>query len=730
MGQVIVASVRLPVSMTRQADGSWRAEQSPGGLVSALRPVLKERKNIWLGWPGTVVDVAEQSAVEKALKAHGASPLFLSEEELEGFYEGFSNGVLWPLLHGLPSRARFVRREWEVYRRVNERFADAIKEVVGPGDVVWVHDYQLALVPEMLRARGVHCAVGYFLHVPFPSAEIYRSLPARAEILSGLLGADLIGFHDYSYVRHFRSACLRVLGLESEAESLRHRSRTVSFGVLPIGIDPDEIDRMREGEVANAELAQLTESYAGKKLVVGVDRLDYTKGIPEKLLAFEELLTNHPQWRERVVLVQVAAPSRTGVEEYQQLKRELDELVGRINGAFGTPSYTPIVYVNQNVPRERLVGLYAAADVALVTPVRDGMNLVALEYVAARGDHPGTLVLSEFTGAAHSMAGAKLVNPHDPQAVSDTLHEALSAKAPSEESFRHMRAFVRHNTAEFWAKRFLALLESLCEVSSVSSQVLRLDEPPLAAKVNAAQSPLILLDYDGTLRRFEKEPDAASPEPRTLAVLERLAKLGTVYIVSGRFSQTLEEWLGHLPIGLVGEHGLGEKHSGENWVFHDLDPEQLFQHIEPLMQDFVERTPGSSLEKKRAGLAWHYRAVEPEFGMLRAMDLITSLESQIHRQPLNILRGNRVVEVRHEGVSKGRALERLLQRYPESDFVFCAGDDRTDEEMMQAVPAAWLERTVRAWVGWRNPLAEYWVDSPSSLVGQLEVLATMWEKRG
>ncbi len=724
-----MASVRLPVSMARQPDGSWLADQSPGGLVAALRPVMKERDHVWLGWPGTVVEGREQAAVEVALRAHGASPLFLSEEEVEGFYEGFSNSVLWPLFHGFPSRARFQRRDWETYQRVNERFAAAIQEVVQPGDVIWVHDYQLALVPEMLRARGVSCHVGYFLHIPFPSAEIYRSLPARAELLKGLLGADLIGFHDYSYVRHFRSACLRVLGMESEAESLRYRSRTVHFGVLPIGIDAEEIDEMRNGDVAQAELAQLVGGYAGKKLVVGVDRLDYTKGLPEKLLAFEELLTSYPEWQGQAVLVQVAAPTRTGVEEYQQLKREVDELVGRINGAFGTSSYTPVVYVNQNIPRERLVGLYAAADVALVTPVRDGMNLVALEYVAARGDHPGALVLSEFTGAAHSMAGARLVNPHDPQAVSDALHAALSEPEPSSESFSHMRAFVRHNTAGFWAKRFLALLESLPDANNAHAQVLRLDAPPLASKVQAAQRPLLLLDYDGTLRRFEKEPDAAKPEARTLAVLERLAALATVYIVSGRLAATLEGWLGHLPLGLIGEHGLGEKHPGGQWEYHEADAALLFENVEPMMRDFVERTPGSSLERKRAGLAWHYRAVEPEFGMLRAMDLITSLEAHLQRHPLNILRGNRVVEVRHEGVSKGKALERLIERHRDADFMLCAGDDRTDEEMLQAVPRDWLDRSVRCWVGWRNPTAEYWVDSPHSLIGQLEVLASMWERR-
>jgi trehalose 6-phosphate synthase/phosphatase len=477
--------------------------------------------------------------------------------------------------------------------------------------------------------------------------------------------------------------------------------------------------------MAQAELDQLSEAYAGKKIVVGVDRLDYTKGIPEKLVAFEEFLTTYPDLRQKVVLVQVASPSRTGVEEYQQLKRDVDELVGRINGAFGTASHTPVVYLNQHVARERLVGFYAAADVALVTPIRDGMNLVALEYVAARGDTPGTLILSEFTGAAHSMAGARLVNPHDAQAVCSALHDSLTAAEPNAEAFHHMRAFVRQNTSVRWATRFLDRLDKIPDSTSLAAQLLRLDATPLRQKIADVRQPLAILDYDGTLRDFAKEPNAATPERLLLAVLEQLAQVATVYIVSGRRWKTLDRWLGHLPIGLVGEHGVGVRHAGKPWEFCELDSEFLSEDVEPLMRDFVDRTPGSSLERKRAGLTWHYRAVEPEFGLLRATELMAQLESQVSRQPLHVMRGNRVVEVRHEGVSKGKALERLLQRHPEADFLLCAGDDRSDEEMLQAIPANWADRVVRCWVGWRNPIAEYWVESPTALVAQLEALASL-----
>lgn len=736
--KLIVASARLPVTMSHRHD-VWSVQPSTGGLVTALKSVAERRPFTWLGWPGSHVPEADHAAVARELALHGSAPVFIPKGEIPGFYEGFSNRVLWPLFHALSERIHFDRSAWRTYQKVNQRFADAIMQQAGPGDEVWIHDYQLALVPELLRKRGLACPIGFFLHIPFPSAQTYRSLAVRDEILHGMLGADLIGFHSYEYVSHFRAACLRVLGVESDPGALRLPSHQVQLGVLPIGIDPAEVAALCASDEAQAELARLRATYAGKQIVIGVDRLDYTKGIPEKLKAFGELLSKHPKLRERVVLIQIAAPSRTEVKEYQSLKREVDELVGRVNGRYGCASHTPVVYVNQAYSRARLAGVYQAASVALITPVRDGMNLVALEYIAARRHLGGTLILSEFAGAAHFLAGARLVNPYNTEQVAHELAVALEspARASSELSRRTqlpslatMLEFVDNNTSMRWANRFLDRLEETASGARTSFQRLATNAEPLASKIRGAQRPLMLLDYDGTLRAFVNDPAMASPDPRILSTLGRLAGLATVYVISGRSAAVLDEWLGGLPIGLVCEHGLGIKPVGEDWEQREQPSiDALRRVLDPLFLDFMARTPGSRVEYKRGGMAWHYRAADPEFGAFQAGELLGLLDDALKRRPFNVLKGNRVIEVRHELASKGRATAEILRRHPKSDLLFCAGDDRTDEEMMDAIPKAWAERSITCWVGSAHSRARYWVDSNHALLDELEHIAGIWSAR-
>jgi trehalose 6-phosphate synthase/phosphatase len=464
---LLIASARLPVSLVRRAggegSGAWEVTESPGGLAVALRSLASERPVTWVGWPGAAVPAAEREEVSSRLeRSKGVVPVFLDQNEVVGWYEELSNRLLWPLCHAMPVASRVAADAWEQYVAVNQRFADAIAGRARPGDTVWVHDYQLALVPEMLRRRGLGCSIGFFLHIPFPAAETFRTLPMRAEILSGILGADFIGFHCPEYVTHFKSSSEVILGVRSESDRLVLPGRRVQLGAVPIGIDPDEIEEIaRRPEVAAEHLA-LRERFRGRTVIVGVDRLDYTKGLPRRLAAFEEMLEKDPQLADKVVFIQIASPSRTAVAEYQNLKREVDEIAGRIAGKFGGPTRSPLVYVCQHVPRERLIPLYRLADIALVTPLRDGMNLVCLEYVAAR-DRAGTLILSEFAGAAPFLPGAVLVNPHDTSQMATTLADAVRrtrTSGASDESFASMRRFVDGNTASVWAERFLARLEA------------------------------------------------------------------------------------------------------------------------------------------------------------------------------------------------------------------------------------------------------------------------------
>ena len=728
--RLIVASARLPVTLAHRGE-TWRATRSTGGLVTALKSVAERRPFLWLGWPGAHVPETERASVSKELSKHGSIPVFIGKSDIDGFYERLSNRVLWPLFHNLLDRSHYDLSGWKSYQKVNELFAEAIVATARPGDVVWVHDYQLALVPELLRRAGLRAPVGFFLHIPFPSAETYRTLPVRKEILRGILGADLVAFHSYEYVSHFGSACLRVLGAEIEPEAVRLASRRVQLRVLPIGIDPTEVRQMLDSEEAQQQLDNLRTAYPGMRIVVGVDRLDYTKGIPEKLLAFEELLRQHSRWRGKVVLIQVAAPSRTGVSEYQALKRQVDELVGRINGRYGTASYTPVIYINQSLSREKLTGLYRGADVALVTPVRDGMNLVALEYVAARSDLGGTLILSEFAGAAHCLPGAKLVNPYSVPEVAQVLAEVLKDPTPSRSGFEHMQRFVNENTSMRWANRFLDCLEQTGSDGQSESRMLDVKVSPIHDRVQSARSPLLLLDYDGTLRPFVVDPATAAPSRRIAEVLQSLSRVARVYVVSGRSQQVLEQWLGMLGVGLVCEHGLGMREPGGKWELRaKVSITKLRRTVDPLLEDFVARTPGSTIEYKNAGIAWHYRGADPEYGGFHANELLLLLEGLLKRRPFGVLRGNRVVEIRHERVSKGRAALDILGRNPSADFLLCAGDDRTDEEMMEALPDAWQDQAVTVWVGNRNARARYWVESSEDLLEQLAYLAQSWARRG
>ena len=730
--RLVVASARLPVSVSRRAassGGGWQVSASPGGLATALRAVAGRRPFVWVGWPGAAVPEEDRGALARDIEelGSGAVPVFVAEKEVAGWYEELSNRVLWPLLHSLPAPMRVAPGAWQRYVEVNQAFADAIARLARPGDTIWVHDYQLALVPNLLRRRELDCAIGYFLHIPFPASETFRTLPMREEVLRGILGADFIGFHSYEYVAHFRSSLLRILGVESDPEHVALPTHHARMGALPIGIEPDEIAEVARRPAVEAELAELRASYRGRKVVLGVDRLDYTKGLPQKLIAFEELLEKNPHLRDKVVFIQVASPSRTGVAEYQRLRRQIDELVGRVSGRFSSPAGSPLVYINQHLPRERLVPLYRLADVALVTPLRDGMNLVCLEYIAARGDEPGSLVLSEFTGAAQCLSGAVLVNPYNTGEVADALAAALQAEPNG--GFAHMREFVASNTSVAWAERFLDRLEATRLEFGGQVRRFRAGDREVEERCAAARRPLLLLDYDGTLQPHVRLPEQAAPAPRVRELLADAAALARTYVVSGRSAEVLDSWLGGLPVGLVSEHGLSIKHPDGTWSEPPrTDGRVLAEVVEPLFRDFCDRTPGSRIERKAASIAWHYRGSDPRLGVWRANEMSAQLGARLQGQPYSVLSGSRVVEVRHVDITKGAAARQILAANPDSDLVLCAGNDRTDEDMFAELVASGAP-SIRVYVGGSNTSAEYFVETPAELVAELEAILELWRNR-
>jgi len=461
-GNVLVVSNRIPVTLKKTDDGQYQYNMSSGGLVTALQGLKKTSTFQWFGWPGWEVPEEDQAKVAKDLdERFNASPVFLNDEVAELHYNGFSNSILWPLFHYHPGEINFDENAWAAYNEANRAFAAEILKHVKDGDVVWVHDYHLMLLPELLRdeiqKRGIkNVKLGFFLHTPFPSSEIYRILPVRQEILTGVLSCDLIGFHTYDYARHFLSSVERILGVNTLPNGVEYNGRYVNVGAFPIGIDVDNFTEGLKKPDVIKRMTALKETFKDTKIIVGVDRLDYIKGVPQKLHAFEVFLNEHPEWIGKVVLVQLAVPSRGDVEEYQSLRATVNELVGRINGTFGTVEFVPIHFMHKSIPFDELISLYGVSDVCLVSSTRDGMNLVSYEYIACQEELKGSLILSEFTGAAQSLNGALIVNPWNTDELSQAIYESLTL--PEEKkAANHEKLFnyISKYTSAFWGENFV-----------------------------------------------------------------------------------------------------------------------------------------------------------------------------------------------------------------------------------------------------------------------------------
>ena len=461
----VVVANRLPIDMERSSDGATTWKRSPGGLVTALEPLLRKQRGAWIGWPG-IEDGPEEPITEDGLQLY---PVRLSADDVAEYYEGFSNATLWPLYHDVIVKPSYHRTWWDRYVDVNQRFAEAASRAAAPGATVWVQDYQLQLVPKMLRELRPDITIGFFMHIPFPPVELFMQLPWRTEIIDGLLGADLVGFHLAGGAQNFLYLSRQLTGAETTRASVGVRSRlgevwlgdrTIKVGAFPISIDSAELDRMGRNRDIRRRAKQIrAELGSPRKLLLGVDRMDYTKGIDVRLNAFSELLAEGRVKGDDTVLVQLATPSRERVESYRILRNEIEQQVGHINGEYGEVGRPVVHYLHRPIPRDELIAYFVASDVMLVTPLRDGMNLVAKEYVACRSDLGGALVLSEFTGAAAELRRAYLTNPHDPEGVKDAIEAALT-QTPEEgrARMRTLRRQVLTYDVDRWARSFLDTL--------------------------------------------------------------------------------------------------------------------------------------------------------------------------------------------------------------------------------------------------------------------------------
>ena len=616
--------------------------------------------------------------------------------------------------------SEFELANWETYKSVNQKFADAILAKAEDDDVIWIHDYQLMLVPQMVREKRPNISIGFFLHIPFPSFEIFRTMPWRKEVLEGLLGADLIGFHIYDYERHFLSSVRRLLGLEVSFNDIYLENRVIKVDSFPMGIDYKKFkDAAEEHEQRSPEkrselhkrLNKHRESDPEAKFLLSIDRLDYSKGIAKRLNAFEYFLNKYPQYKEKVRLIILAVPSRSNVPQYQLLKREIDELVGRINGEFSTVSWTPIWYFYRSMPFENLIDLYTSSDIAWLTPLRDGMNLVAKEYIATRIDQTGVLILSEMAGSASEMNESLLINPNNFEQIADTLHQAITMPVKEQQARNaSLQKRLQRYNVEKWANSFMTSLlgQKDMEAANVSRKITDIRLEGILKDYSSAKRRLLFLDYDGTLAAFHNDPQKASPDEELFSLLDSLHKQkGTdLFLISGRDKDTFTKWF--LPKGynMIVEHGVWISRGGEDFKLLENVKNDWMEKIRPVLESFVDRTPGSFIEDKNYSLAWHYRKTDPDFGNLRANELCEVLTSLIGTDDLSVLNGNKVMEVKSSNVNKGRASMRMLGE-EEYNFVFAIGDDWTDEFMFQELP----ESTVTVKVGRQKTAAKYFVEN-------------------
>ncbi|AIZ43328.1 bifunctional alpha,alpha-trehalose-phosphate synthase (UDP-forming)/trehalose-phosphatase [Cellulophaga baltica] len=721
MGKTIIISNRLPIQLQIH-NGGITAIPSVGGLATGMKSVHSGGDSLWIGWSGLTDEEIPENLVgdiDDALSKHGSSKVNLSQQEVDGFYYGFSNRTVWPLFHYFLEYSEFEIESWETYKKVNQKFADAIVAKADDDDTIWVHDYQLMLVPQMVREKLPNISIGFFLHIPFPSFEIFRTLPWRKEVLEGLLGSDLIGFHTYDYERHFLSSVRRILGLDVSFNDIYLEDRIIKVDSFPMGIDYKKfsdaaLEHQQRSKAEQSELQQRLnnhkESAPDAKFILSIDRLDYTKGIAKRLNAFEYFLTKYPQYKEKVRLIILAVPSRSNVPQYQLLKREVDELVGRINGEFSTVSWTPIWYFYRSMPFENLIDLYTSSDIAWLTPIRDGMNLVAKEYVATRTDKTGVLILSEMAGAANEMNESLLINPNNFEQIADTIHQAI--QMPKEEQQERndvlQKRLERYNV-ERWANDFMSSLTDQKENSR--SYVSRKLSAQLLDKITddykTSKRRLLFIDYDGTLAGFHNNPQKASPDEELYDLLDAISSQENtdMYLISGRDKETFTKWFLPKKYNMIVEHGVWISENGAEFSMLENVKKDWMEKILPVLESFVDRTPGSFIEEKNYSLAWHYRKTDPDFGQKRASELNTVLTSLIANDDLSVLNGNKVMEIKSSNVNKGRAAMRMYGKN-DYDFVFAIGDDWTDEFMFQELP----KTAVTVKVGLQKTSAKYYVD--------------------
>lgn len=787
--RIILVGNQLPLRVHRKSDGEhggWNFSWDDDSLLLQLKDGLPEDVEVvYVGGLKVQIDPSEQDSVAQTLfETFKCVPAFVPPDLFSKFYHGFCKQHLWPVFHYMLPLSpelggRFDRSFWQAYLSVNKIFADKVMEVISPDDdFVWVHDYHLMVLPTFLRKRCNRMKLGFFLHSPFPSSEIYRTLPVRDEILRALLNSDLIGFHTFDYARHFLSCCSRMLGLSYQSKrgyiGLEYYGRTVSIKILPVGIHMGQLQSVMSLPETEVKAAELKEQFKGKTVMLGVDDMDIFKGISLKLLAFEQLLLNHPDKRGKVVLVQIANPARGRGKDVQEVVSETNASVKRINSTFGRPGYNPVILIDTPLQFYERIAYYVIAECCLVTAVRDGMNLIPYEYLICRqgneklnailGLDPSVskksmLVVSEFIGCSPSLSGAVRVNPWNIDSVAEAMDSALTLP-DAEKQLRHEKhhRYVSTHDVAFWARSFLQDLERACRehvrrrcwgigfglgfrVIALDPSFRKLSGEPIVSAYKRTKNRAILLDYDGTMMM----KSSVSPDPNTEAVkvLNCLCRdpKNVVFLVSGKTRRQLTEWFSSCEnLGIAAEHGYFVRENNDaEWETCKLTDFDWKQVVEPIMQLYCETTDGSTIEAKESALVWNYKYADRDFGSCQAKELLDHLENVLANDPVSVKSGQFTVEVKPQGVNKGLVAERLLATMQRKglhpDFVLCIGDDRSDEDMFEVITNASttlclspVAEVFACTIGQKPSKAKYYVEDSGEILRILEGLAVASEQ--
>jgi trehalose 6-phosphate synthase/phosphatase len=722
MKRLILASNQLPVHINWQ-NGKYLIEKAEETTISGLQNFYSEFLTAWVGLTGFEnheFKPKEMRSLEASLLPLHCYPIFPKPRDGNLHLHGFARNTLWPLFHYFTEHVTYSEVAWKAYVKINRLYAEKILEILQDGDILWVHDYHLLMLPQMIREERPDISIGLFIHIPFPSFELFRLLPWRLELLEGMLGADLIGLQTYDNVRHFMSSVRRLKGVDSVFNRISIGERTLKVDVFPKGINYERFRNKAleihsehpRPSVIQEEMKMFKESGQLEKLIISIDKLDYTKGIPQRIRAFERFLQTYPEYNERISMIVQAIPSGETSEVFFNLKSKVDELVGRINGNYGTITWTPVRYLNQTFTMDERIDLYSLSDIALILPLRDGMNLVSKEFVASRHDGTGVLILSELAGASKELHEALLVNPNDLDAIVEAIREAI--EMPEEEQIRRNKVMMmrlHRYTVGRWASEFIKSLEGVKEIQEFTKtrkiNTTRMHQ--IIESYRETKKRILFLDYDGTLAWFKKNPEDAKPDEQLYKILKRLTDdpNNTMVIISGRDKETLGRWFDPAwKIHFVAEHGVWFREPDSDWHMMEQINNDWRESVEPLLEYYVDQTPRSFIEYKNFSLVWHYRKSDPDLSLQRAWELKDELRTLTSNLNLEIMDGDKVLEIKYSGINKGRAASHKLGDNT-FDFILAVGDDWTDEFTFEAMP----EEAYTIKVGTKTTKANFYIDS-------------------